>query len=232
MASEISQGLVENGYNSRTDCPAPRTTVWRLLVLQKAHRSLELPFDYGLVVNRKPEIYSAWEAERAALGQSAPTIMSASNVLDALLSVCDGDRDGIMDAALIVLLSRLTPRQISALLFHELTPGTIFWEGEHLDAVELKVHIPVGDFQAFQPRIRFVGTDAVMIKAWGAIREDEVQGNDWFFVRKPRGNSPSSLNEKWITRRVRMLMDRAGLSRPSGHARDPPWIRALGGRVP
>ena len=228
MTSTIFDGLREAGYNARVDCVAPATSDWRLLVLQRAHSLSNLRFDRELVRRRKPEIYASWEAERAALGITMALPMSATNTVSALLGVCNDDREGTMDVALILFLCRLTPSQVAQLRFSELAPGTIVLDGEELDAVELTIRDPIGELQTSQPKIRFVGDEATLIKAWGALREDEViQGReDWFFARKARRNASPALDNVWIARRIRLLAQHAGLADASGRSRvSPQWLR-------
>lgn len=228
MTVAIFDGLREAGYNARIDCVAPATSDWRLQVLQQAHRLLDLRFDRELVRRRKPEIYAAWEAERAALGIPMALPMSATNTVNALLGACSDDREGTMDVALILFLCRLTPSQVAHLRFSELAPGTIVQDGEELDAVELTIRDPVGELQRFQPKIRFVGAEATLIKAWGALREDEVlQGsNDWFFARKVRRNASAAVDHAWIAHRIRRLAQQAGLADAGGRSRvSPQWLR-------
>ena len=226
MAPAIFHGLRAAGYNARGDCVAPTTVDWRLQVLRKAHRVLNLQLDQKLIRVKKPEIYSVWEAERAALSIPVTLPMSATNTLIALLSACNDDRDGIMDAALVLFVCRLTPNQVARLRFTELTPGTVLMDGQKLDAVECVVHDPIGELQKFQPKIRFLGEEAAMIKAWGALREDEIQGDDWFFARKMRRNTSPALNHGWIARRIKMLAQHAGLADASGRTQcSPRWLR-------
>ena len=228
MTVATFDGLRAAGYNARIDCVAPATSDWRLQVLQQAHRLLSLHFDRELVRRRKPEIYAAWEAERAALGIPMALPMSATNTVNALLGACSDDRDGTMDVALILFLCRLTPNQIAQLRFSELAPGTVVRDGEELDAVELTIRDPIGELQTSQPKLRFVGDDATLIKAWGALREDEVvQGReDWFFARKVRRNASPALDHAWIARRIRLLAQQAGLADASGRSRvSPQWLR-------
>lgn len=226
MTSLIFDGLRQAGFNARVECVAPSTSGWRLQVLQQAHRQLRLQFDRTLGRERKPEIYAAWQAERAALGIPMALPMSATNTVSALIGACSDDHDGIMDAALILILCRLTPRQVAELRFSELSPGTVIRDGEELDAVEFTIRDPVGEFQTFQPKIRFVGNVATLIKAWGALREDEVHGDDWFFVRKARCKTSSALDHLWIARRIRLLAQQAGLANAGGRTRcSPQWLR-------
>ena len=130
-----------------------------------------LRFDRELVRRRKPEIYASWEAERAALGITMALPMSATNTVSALLGVCNDDREGTMDVALILFLCRLTPSQVAQLRFSELAPGTIVLDGEELDAVELTIRDPIGELQTSQPKIRFVGDEATL----SAERKVEVK---------------------------------------------------------
>ncbi|MBB1089305.1 hypothetical protein H4F99_12530 [Lysobacter sp. SG-8] len=228
MALAIFDGLREAGYNARVDCVAPATSDWRLQVLQIAHRVLNLRFDRELVRRRKSEIYAAWEAERAALGIPMALPMSANNTVKALLGACNDNREGTMDVALIIFLCRLTSTQVAKLRFSQLTPGTVVQEGEELDAVELTIRDPIGQLQTSQPKIRFVGDEATLIKAWGALREDELiqGGEDWFFARKARRNTSTELNHTWIARRIRLLAQRAGVADASGRSRvSPQWLR-------
>lgn len=229
MTPVIFDGLREAGYNARIDCVAPATSDWRLQVLQQAHRLLDLhlQFDRELVRRRKPEICAAWEAERAALGIPMALPMSATNTIDALLRVCGEDPEGTMDVALILFLCRLTPNQVAQLRFSELKPGTVVQDGEELDVVVLPIRDPVGTMQTFLPQIQFVGAEATLIKAWGALREDQIQGNDdWFFVRKARRHVSPALDHPWIARRIRLLAQQAGLADASGRTRlSPQWLR-------
>ena len=228
MTAAICDGLHEAGYNARVDCVAPATTDWRLVVIRQAHRLLNLRFDLELIRRRKPEIYAVWEAERAALGIPMALPMSATNTVIALIGACSDDRDGTMDVALILFLCRLTPSQAAQLRFSELTPGTIDHDGEELDAVEFMIRDPVDELQTFQPKVRFIDAEATLIKAWGALREDElIQGsNDWFFARKVRLNASPALNDKWISRRILLLAKKAGLADASGRTQvSPQWLR-------
>ena len=228
MTVALFDGLREAGYNARIECVAPATSDWRLQVLQQAHRLLRVRVDRELIRHRKPEIYAVWEAERAALGIPLTVPMSASSTVDALLRACSDDREGTMDLALILFLRRLTPSQVAALRFSELTPGTTVKNEEELDAVALTVRKPVSDMQRFLPKVVFVGEEATLIKMWGAIREDEVvHGNDdWFFVRKSRSKASAPLNHTWIARRIRSLAQQAGLADADGRTRvSPQWLR-------
>lgn len=228
MTVAMCDGLHEAGYNDRIDCAAPATIDWRLVVLQQAHRLLNLPFDRELIRRRKPEIYAAWEAEHAALGIPMILPMSATNTVIALIGACSDDRDGAMDVALILFLCRLTPNQVARLRFSELTPGTVVHDGEELDAVEFTIRDPVDELQTFQPKVRFIDAEATLIKAWGSLREDEVvQGSDdWFFARRVRRNASPALNHNWISRRIRLLAQHAGLADASGRTRvSPQWLR-------
>lgn len=224
MTVAMCDGLHEAGYNARIDCVAPATTDWRLVVLQKAHRLLNLEFDRELLRRRKPEIYAAWEAERAALGIQMVLPMSATNIVVALIGACKDDRDGTMDVALILFLCRVTPSQAAQLHFSELTPGTIVRDGEELDAVEFTILDPVDDLQKFQTKVRFIDAEASLIKAWGALREDEVvqASNDWFFARRVRRNASPALNHNWISSRIHFLAQHAGLADASGRTRVSP----------
>ena len=226
MPPSIFNGLREAGFNARIDCVTPSTSDWRLQVVQQAHRLLGLQFDRKLIRERKREIYAVWEAERAALGVPVALPMSATNTVNVLLGTCGKDRAGIMDAALIVLLCRLTPHQVAQLRFTELLPGTVMEDDEEIDAVTFTIRNPINDFQTFQPNILLTGTEAALIKAWGALREDESKGDDWFFVRKPRRNVASALDYLWIGRRIRQLAKQAGLADASGRTTcSPQWLR-------
>lgn len=224
MAAPIFDGLREAGYNARISCVAPRTIDWRLQILRKAHRLMRLSFDRELVRRLLQEIYAVWEAERAALGVPMTVPMSASSTVDALLIACSDDREGTMDVALVVLLSRLTSRQIAGLRFREVTPGTTVRDGVEVDAVAWKIRDPVSDMQRFSPHLFIVGEEATLIKMWGAIREDEVVegSDDWFFVRKARGKNSTQLNHAWISRRIRSLAQTAGLADADGQTRVTP----------
>lgn len=228
MTVALFDGLREAGYNARIDCVTPATSDWRLQVLQQAHRLLNLRVDRELVRRRKPEIYAAWEAERAALGIPMALPMSASSTVDTLLRACSDDREGTMDVALILFLRRLTPSQVAELRFSELTPGTTVKDGEELDVVAFTIRKPVGELQRFLPKLFFTGEEATLIKMWGAIREDEVaQGSDdWFFVRKARSKASAPLDHTWIARRIRALAQQAGLADADGRTRvSPQWLR-------
>ena len=227
MVPAIFHGLREAGFNARIECVAPATTTWRLQVLHKAHGLLSLRFDWKLVRSRIPEIYAAWEAERAALGIPMVLPMSATNTVKALIGACGKDRDGIMDVALILLLCQLTSSQVAKLHFSELKPGTILRDGEELDVVISAIHEPVGEMQTSQLQARFIGDEAILIKAWGAIREDEVQGNeDWFFVRKSKHHTSAALDPAWISKRIHLLAQRAGLADATGRNQvSSRWLR-------
>lgn len=227
MGRIVLDGLRQAGYKARVNCVAPTTSDWRLRVLQRAHRLQNLRFDFELVRRRKPEIYAAWESERAALGIPVTLPMSATGTVNALLNVCGDDDEGVMDAALILLLCRLTPGQVAHLRFLELRPGTIVQHSQEVDFVELTIRVPLGQIQTSQPRIRFIGVEATLIKAWGAIREDRSQvEHDLFFVKKARRNSGPALNLGWIGRRIRHLAQQAGLSDASGRTPvSPQWLR-------
>ena len=213
MSPAIAQGL-RDADCSRADCVAPATTILRLQVLGKAHVRLRLPFDKASVRAKFSEIYAAYEAERAALGIPVVVPMSASNMVKALVAVCGDDREGIMDAALVHFLCRLKPVQIANLRFRELTPGFLKSDPE-IDAVGLTLRHPIGA-QVFEPNIVFIGDNALTIKRWGALREDEVQTDDWFFVRPVRGRGSAQINQLFIARRIRWLAQRAGLADAQG----------------
>lgn len=226
MRPSVECGLREAGFNARINCCAPATTHFRLQVLERAHRLLGLWLDHAFIRAKKAELYAAWEAERAALGAPAALPMSAANIQKSLLRVCGNDREGIMDAALVVLLCRLTPLQATRLRMSDLLPGTLIREGEEVDVVELTIRKPVGRLQRFQPKVRFVENEAISIKSWGAIRDIEIQLDGLFFVRQPWGTSSRSLNYLWIRRRLHRLAQRAGLADSRGRSLcSPRWLR-------
>lgn len=227
IGSLVLDSLRAEGCNLRVDCVAPATSIWRLHVLQIAHSLMNLQLDCEQIRQRKPEIHAAWRAERAALGISMTLPMSASTTVEALINVCGDDRDGVMDVALILFLCRLTPSQAAAVRFSELTPGTVVRDGEELDFVRYVINAPFGAMQKAMPVIQFAGRPATLIKAWGALREDEVQGcDDLFFVRKARRNTFPALDHGWIARRLRILAQQAGLADASGRTQvSPQWLR-------
>lgn len=228
MEKSIVSGLRGAGYNVHVECVAPRTTEFRLNVLHKLHRIMGLPFEIETVRKSKAFIYAAWEAESAVLGISRDAPMSASNTVNALLGVCGADREGVRDVALVLFLCRATPSQVAELRFFEVYPGTIRKDGEEQDAVEFLISHPINDRQKFEPKVRFVGVEATLIKAWGALREDEVhQKKDLFFVGKFRNwNTSPALNPSWITARIHHLSQAAGIAGTRGcRTISPQWLR-------
>ncbi|MBZ4039020.1 hypothetical protein [Novilysobacter selenitireducens] len=228
MAEAILEGLHLAGHNARIECVAPATTNWRLNMLHKAHRALHLPFDDERLRRRRPEIYAAWEAERAAIGLPMAVPMTVTRTVEALLNACEEDRNGIQDKSLIVVLCRLSASQVTQLRFNDLVPGVIMEDGKQCDVVDLTIRRPFGRLQTFQPRIRFVGRDATLLMAWGSIRGEQLLpgARDHFFLRETRRNASPELTQVWIGRRIRHLAQVAGLAKPNGRNHvSPQWLR-------
>jgi len=111
-----------------------------------------------------------------------------------------------------VLLSYLSPRQAAQLCLDDLLPGLVATNEGEIDAVDVTLHTPETKHQRLAPLIRLIGWEAIAVKAWGAIREQQAATPDApFFTRQTRVDRPAWLNEVWITRRLRLLAERAGL---------------------
>lgn len=230
MTPEIAEGLRAAGYNRNVKCAHPESTAWRIRVLSGLHKLWGLHVDERLPAEAKSELYATWEAERAAVGASISVPMSATNIVRALLAECARDREGIRDAALIVMLRYLTPNQIRLLRLCEIMHGMVEIDNRETAAIALTIPNPVGDFQKFQPRLQILGSDAEVIDRWGALRADELSTDDWFIVRGT-GSRAKPISEVWVRRKLRALASSAGIADARGRSEcSPRWLRKVSER--
>lgn len=229
--------LRESGFNGRRGVPSPRTTEFRMSVLNTAYEHAPLPEDewrrdywyrqlHGPIVRLSiSDLYASWEAERVAVQGSETLPMSVTQIISSLVKACGSDREGLRDAALLVMLQRVTPQQAAALKFKDLTPGYISEAEQLVPVVEFLIEQPISAMQHADRRVRFLHNDADVVKAWGAIRQSEISGDDPFLVRW-HGTRIAELSHQWTCRRVRLLAKRAGLADIEGRTTiSPRWIR-------
>ena len=219
MVDEIDQGLREAGYNRDIDCVSPKTTFWRIEVLKYAHRLADLPFDRKAAFRKEAELNAIWEAERAAVGAPTAVPMSVASIVSVLLSGCGDDRDGVRDAALIVLARRLTVGQICQLNQGDWRFGEKTVYGQVVPTMELDIREPVGEVQAFDRSLCLLGEEAERVKAWWDIRNaDGAIEADSFLIRIVRKKGPRPLFDKWICSRFRALAQRMGIAGATGRS--------------
>ncbi|WP_338339544.1 hypothetical protein [Xanthomonas euvesicatoria] len=212
MPERISDALARRGFNGRRAMAARATTVARVDILRSTQRAWNLPFDDSSLAANLSRLQASFRASQAALGHVVQPPVSLEYLLTQLVSVCTLDDEGDRDAALIVLVSYLSPRQAADLKMADLLPGRIATEAGETDVVEITLHTPETRYQRVTPQFRLFDEEAITIKRWGAAREQHAAMPDApFFTRRTRIDYPVSLNEIWITRRLRLLTDRAGL---------------------
>ena len=237
MPTERFARLRELGFNIHCDVPTPRTTDFRLTALNTAYKHVRLSEeesrrDYWYRQVHGPtvrqwinDLYASWKAEQVSVQGSEPLPMSVTQIVSSLLRVCGSDRDGLRDAALLVLLQRITPQQAAGLRFKDITPGYVPEGEERISEVEFWIQKPVSAMQLADRKVRFLHHDADVIKAWGVVRESEASGDDPFFGRALHGLT-TELSHRWVCRRVLLLARRAGLADIEGRTTIcPRWIR-------
>lgn len=219
MVNEIDKGLREAGYNRNIDCVSPKTTFWRINVLSCAHRLVDLPFDRRATFRKEAEVNAIWDAERVAVGAPRDVPMSAASIVNALLSGCGDDRDGVRDAALIVLARRLTVGQICQLNQGDWRLGAKTAFGEFIPLMEHNIREPVSELQAFDRFLFLSGEEAQRVKAWWDLRNaDGAIKSDPFLIRMVRKKGPRPLNNQWICSRFRALAQRMGIVGATGRS--------------
>ena len=212
MVDAVDKGLREAGYNRYADCATPRTTFWRVGVLNSAHRLANLPFDRRAALRQKVELNAIWEAELAAVGAPTAVPMSASTIVEQMLQACSRDGNSVRDAALIVLAQYLTNGQICQLKLGDWNPDQSTIDGQAVRVMQLDKHEPVGKIQAFARSICLAGDDEWRVRAWWAIRYgNTATASEPFFVREDRMNLPYALSDKWVLHRFRAIAIHAGL---------------------
>lgn len=220
MPPSVRRGLRDR-LAIRVGAVSPKTTIWRLQVLNRAHYFLRLPFDASQARFQQSEIIAIYEAEKAAQGTPTIVPMSATNTVNALVAAVTDDREGIMDAALVQLVCRLHPAQVCDLRFSELSPGVLKAD-PRIDMVELRIREPASVAQSLESKIQFIGSDATAIKRWGGLREAELDGDDWFFARPGRNAGSEKLKPDQIARRIKLLAQRAGVTGTNATSRCTP----------
>lgn len=219
MVDELDRGLRETGYNRDIDCVTPRTTYWRIEVLNSAHRLADLPVDRRAAFKHKQELNAIWGAERAAIGTPTAVPMSAATIVERMLQACGSDWDGARDAALIVLAQYLTVGQICQIELGEWRLGERSIHGQVVPVMELDIREPVGDIQTFARGLCMLGDDAELVRAWWAIRYgDGALASEPFLVRAARKKEPGPLSDKWVFLRFRTLAQRAGITGAKGRS--------------
>lgn len=240
MPTERFAALKESGFNIHCDVPTPRTTDFRLTALSTAYKHARLSQEewhrdwsqrrlHRLTIRQWiNDLYANWEAERVTVQSSEPFPMAMTQIMSSLTRVCGSDRDGIRDAALLILLQRITPQQAAALRFKDITLGYIPHGEELVSVIEFWIQQPVSAMQLADRTVRFLHQDAAFIMSWHAIRKSEVADDAPFLVRsrKLHGLITTELSHGWICRRVLMLARRAGLADATGYTTVcPRWIR-------
>ncbi|CAD7734908.1 hypothetical protein LMG31886_21620 [Xanthomonas hydrangeae] len=212
MAEPIRDELTKRGFNGRRTMVTPTTTEWRVNVLRSIQKACNFPFDKSCLAEHLDQLQASFRASQATLGHMPGLTVLLEYLLNRLLSVCTRDDEGSRDAALILLVSYLSPRQVACLRMGDLLPGRIAVQQDEVDAVDITPLTSETKYQRVRPLIRLLAGEAVAVKAWGAIREQQAAAPDAsFFTRKTRVDYPACLNEAWITRRLRLIAGRAGL---------------------
>ncbi|MDC8640409.1 hypothetical protein [Xanthomonas hortorum] len=212
MAEPIKATLAKRGFNGRRAVVAPATTAFRIDVLRSIQKAQNLPFDKSVVAEHVSRIQASFRASQATLGHAPPSAVSLEYLLSRLLSACTKDHEGRRDAALILLLSYLSPRQVACLCMRDLLPGSVATNKGNIDAIDITINLPETKRQRLTPFIRVLEDEAIAIKEWGAIRELQVATQDApFLIRETRVDHPVWLNEVWITKRLRLIAKQAGL---------------------
>ncbi|MCC8538953.1 hypothetical protein ACDH70_00735 [Xanthomonas axonopodis pv. poinsettiicola] len=212
MAEPISKALAKCGFNGRRVTAARATTEARVNILRSIQRVWNLPFDDSSVAENLSRLQASFRASQAALGHVVQPPVSLEYLLTQLVSVCTLDEEGDRDAALIVLVSYLSSDQAAYLRMADLLPGRIATDAGEIDVVEISLRNPETKYQRLVPRFRLFDEEAITVKRWGATREHHAAMPDApFFTKRTRVDYPVWLNEKWITRRLRLLTERAGL---------------------
>ncbi|NJB79310.1 hypothetical protein [Xanthomonas arboricola] len=212
MAEPISDALAERGFNAGRVMVAPSTTEWRVNVLRSIQKAWNLPFDDSSLADNLSKLQASFRASKAALGHVVQPPGSLEYLINQLVSVCTLDEEGHRDAALIVLVSYLSPRQVACLRMADLLPGRVATDAGEIDVVEIALHTPETRYQRLVPRVRLLDEEAITVKEWGTMREQhDAMPDAPFFTRRTRVDYSVWLNEAWITRRLRLLTERAGL---------------------
>lgn len=221
--------------------PSPLTTEFRITALHTVVDCMVTdvqPEDYPVFaafVEGWPQIRAklqvvraSWEAERACTGEADDTApMAATHAVARMVEASGEDLWGRRDAALVVLLQRLTPQQVVRLPFKDVIPGFT----KNTEPPVTVAQVITQDFasvtQSAMGPIRFLDPDCEALFWWASQRENEVSPNDTFLARPPSKNNPRGrLSVPWIRARVRVIARRAGLVNSRGETIvTPRWIR-------
>ena len=226
MAATTLQCLRDAGLNMSVQCVSPRTTEWRVSVLSKAHRGLDLRIDQDFILTMRRRSYSMWESAHASLGALSSLPIRFRAAVWSLCNACSNDDEGAMDKAMVLLLCRLSTKQVANIQFDDVMPGILLRDGFEQDVVSYTPNDSASELQRSQGKFHIVGAHARLVKIWGAIREAEGGSHGYFFRRRLKDGSLSSLSEIWVRRRFSYLRDRAGLRSIGGRRPvTPQWLR-------
>lgn len=219
--------------------PTPATTRFRLNALRVANLYLgnqqyENPevrafvAAWPRILARRREICASWEAECVGANDVTNRVpIVVTQAVARMVHACGRDFWSRRDAALVVLLQRLTPQQVIDLTFKDVTPGWIIKSEPRRFVAQIAFPATTTPMQRSAGPMQFLGADYDILLAWASEGEDIVDPNRPFLVR-PRSlrSRDMRLSLGFIRRRIAKIARRAGLVDPSGKPFiSPRWIR-------
>jgi hypothetical protein len=211
MPVAVAEGLRRAGFNRRISCPTPQTTLLRLKVLRRAMSLHDLPYNNRLFQRGMADTIAMWNAAHADQPHAAVDVRTVNQVVRRLLDACSPDEPGLRDAAMVVLLRRLTPEQMLGLRVEDV---------RQLDdqTLQLPFREPVNQAQRDQRVASIRDREASILTQWIEVRYSQgepIEPLEPLVTRERQTNAELKIPVSWVVDRLRRIAISAGL----GHER-------------
>ena len=205
MPPVLADGLRRAGFNRKLACPTPRTTLLRLKVVRRVMRLHDLPYNKRLFQRGMADTIAMWNAAPTTPPHALDAFGAIDGYVKRLLDACPPDETGLRDAALVILLRRLTPNQALDLRIedvHQLDPNTL--QLPFRDAVNQAQR----DLRVALIRDR----EASVLMRWITVRRNQGESTEPLVTRERRTKAGLKIPASWVIDRFRQIALNAGVN--------------------
>jgi hypothetical protein len=208
MLPALADGLRRAGFNRRVACPTPRTTLLRLKVVRRVMRLHDLPYKKRLLQRGMADTIAMWNAAHTTPRHALDTRSAIDGYVQRLLDACQLDQTGLRDAALVILLRRLSPSQVLDLRIEDV---------RQLDAntLQLPFREPVNQAQRDLRVALIRDREASVLMQWITVRLGHGESTEPLVTRERRTNAGLKIPVSWVVDRFRQIALNAGMSHES-----------------